>query len=200
MKYFKVQIPEDKIDFIMELFNSFDFLSYEEAPPEKRTYLAEDYMKKIGLLPPDKSEPPVVPKPKDKNTEKDRKNLMDAINSLNAMRESSVAKKAIFRFPKADPQDSLRTAKEFSTYEELKLYLEEYYRVKVDRLSFEPVGNNKQVSMDEYMIYIFITDQKSSEETSILAGFSNNELTKIQWLDNKKKEARKNLLFFKPSI
>ena len=164
----------------MELFNSFDFLSYEEAPPEKRTYLAEDYMKKIGLLPPQKNEPPVTPVPKNKNTEGNRKNLMDAINTLNAIRESNVAKKAIFRFPKANPQDSLRTAKEFSTYEELKSYLEEYYRVQVDRLSFEPAGNNKQVSMDEYMIYIFIKDQKSSEETSILAGFSNNKLPKIQ--------------------
>ncbi len=179
MKYFKVQIPEDKIDFITELFNSFDFLSYEEAAPEKRTYLAEDYMKKIGLLPPDKSEPPVVPAPKDKKAEDDRKNLMDAIKNLNAMRESTMTPKALFRFPKADPQDSLRTAREFSTYEELKSYLEDYYRVKVDRLSFNPAGSNKQVSMDEYMVHILIKDEKSTEETSILAGYSNNELPKV---------------------
>ncbi len=167
MKTYKVEIPEDQIDFMLSLFKQLKFVSYQEAIQEKRDYVAKDYMKEKGL----------IPKTSSTSSEEERlkkmeglSSLRDTINRLQKNRLSSTpGTEFLFRLPTSGLKDK---PVGFSNYKDLKNYLEKYFRIGIDKIEFTPNKETKQNEIDDYIVQAFVKDA-NSKITIISAGYCN---------------------------
>lgn len=170
MKTYKVEIPEDRIDFMLSLFQNFKFISYKESTDEPPTYIAKGYMQNKGLLP--KETKPSVEEQL-KNKIKGLSGLRDTINRIQESRTLSESTNEItFRLPGSKNDGKLL---KFTSLNDLKLYLENYLRIHVEKIEFTPNKASKQNPNDSYMIKALVKDA-NSKLTVIPAGFSNQIL------------------------
>jgi len=172
MKTFKVEIPEDQADFMLKLLDQLNIAYHEDFEPEERTYPAQDYMIKKGL----------IPRPKDSkmgteeaSSDIDKlKELRNAINRLQDTRSSVVGDNMIkFRLP-SSKANVPKTP--FNSLEDLKNYLENYLRIDIDHMSFSPVKGEKVQEDDIFEVIVHVKDA-NSKTTTITAGYCNKALS-----------------------
>lgn len=167
MKTFKVDIPDEQIAFITELFDLLGFLSYWEDKPDERSYLAKDYMINKGLISANNMADV-------KNLEEKKlgqmNDLKQAIENLQNKRQSETIKYLNFRLPTSIKNGIATDIKQFSNEEELQKHLESYFRISIDKINYKP-NKTKAVEMDNYEV-IAIVKESGNNHTSIKAGFS----------------------------
>lgn len=167
MKIFKVDIPDDQMDFMLKLFDSLKIAYQDDSTQEERTYLAKDYMMKKGLIPMSKSGSSNPDK--DQNIDK-LKDLRQTINQIQDSRSTQTQVLAIgFRLPTASGAKTPKT--QFKSYTELKTYLENYFRVGINHLTFTPT-NGKLIQKDDLFEVNAHVKEANSKMTTINAGFS----------------------------
>lgn len=165
MKTFKIDIPNDQMDFMLRLLNNLKFAYCEET--EERSYPAKNYMIKKGLISESKT--------KLADTEH-----TEQINKFNELRQtidriqnSRDAQPPITSFAFRLPTTGAQSAKtEFASHTTLKQYLEEYFRVEIDNVTFKPFKGKKLQKDDNFEVVAHIKEA-NSKITRITAGYSN---------------------------
>jgi len=167
MKIFKVDIPDDQMDFMLKLFDSLKIAYQDASTQEERTYLAKEYMMEKGLIPMSKPEN----SKQDSNQNIDKlKDLRQTINQIQNSRSSQTQVQGIgFRLPTASGAETPKT--QFESYTELKIYLENYFRVGINHITFTPT-KGKLIQKDDLFEVIAHVKEANSKMTTIKAGFS----------------------------
>ncbi|MBK3518602.1 hypothetical protein [Carboxylicivirga marina] len=157
MAIFKIEIPDDKKDFIIELFKQLSFLKYHTLNPEN---------KKLEK----KRENEILLQQKQQQAKLNKLNqlngLRNTINSIQSARSDS-HDSILFRFQHGTEVSALK----INTYNHLLTSLERYFRTSVKKFRFEENTNNDTYPMDKYLVYVTLED-----DTELKAGFCNNRL------------------------
>ncbi|MCU4176854.1 hypothetical protein [Carboxylicivirga sp. N1Y90] len=170
MKTFNVDIPEEQLEFVLELFDSLNFLSYTEAKPEPRNYIAKDYMVKKGLIPDEN--PPASDDAKKQKIDQ-LSELRKNIDLLQSKRQKEAPKVLNFRLPTSIKNGKASEIQQFSDCEKLKNYLESYLRIGIHKIDFK-TNKKKALEMDNYQV-VAIVKESETNFTNITAGFSDIE-------------------------
>jgi hypothetical protein len=160
MARFEIEVPDSKLDFVLELFNSFSFFRYQAMDPEPKE--------------------PEIGNPK-KNTAQqiNHKNrtdrlsqlaeLREAINNIQNSRESNnqSTQSLLFRFPDGTEIGAIK----LKNYNHLTSFVEDYYRTNIKDMNFIPTIGHEGFEMDKYEVYITLNDN-----TQFKAGYCNQKL------------------------
>jgi len=162
MANYKIEIPDEKLDFVLELFNHFTFITYQAS--ESEPIAAQMKAKFI--------EAETNPKPtnqKAANKVDELKALRNTINRLQNGRSDTLTgtSTTLFRFPHGTEVSAIN----ISTYNHLISTIENYYRTNVTSLEFIANINNKGYEMDQFMVMITLRDK-----TELKAGYCNKNL------------------------
>lgn len=164
MKTFKVDIPDDQIDFMLTLLDNLNIVYLEEIEEEKRTYLAKDYMIEKGLLPKTENQAGGEKELK-RDTLDELRNAINRIQSSRTEPEEGIS----FRLPTSDAT-SKRSA--FKNQNELKSHLESIFRIAIDHITYKPLTGKKAQNDDVFEVIAHVMDA-NSKMTTIKAGYSN---------------------------
>lgn len=167
MKTFNVDIPEEQLEFVLELFDSLSFLSYSEAESAPRKYIAKDYMIKKGLIP--DSNPPLIDDEKKQKIDQ-LSELRKNIDILQSKRQTDAPKMISFRLPTSIKNGKAIEVQQFSDTNQLKDFLEKYLRIGIHKIEFK-ANKKKAIGMDNYQV-VAIVKESESNFTNIKAGFS----------------------------
>ena len=159
MANFKIDIPDEKLDFVLELFNHFDFIHYQALDCEhsKHKELVS------ALLEENKNLKETVHENRSLN---ELKELRDTINCLQTGRngEQTSTSTILFRFPHGTEVAAVN----ISTHKQLIGTIENYYKTTVTNLSFIINEDDVTYDMDKYIVMITLPDK-----TQIKAGYCN---------------------------
>ena len=159
MARFKIEIPDSKLDLILELFNSFSFLKYEAIDPEPNG--SEDDSIKDALQHPDQQ------RTSDKLAY--LAELRSTINNIQTSRETlnAESKSILFRYPHGTEVGAIKV----NNLNHLILTIEQYYRVQIEDIMFKAAASDDGYEMDKYQVYIALSDN-----SEIIAGYCNKKL------------------------
>lgn len=171
MKTYKVEIPEDQLDFMLSLFEQLNFMSYEDVTSEPRDYIAKSYMEEKGLI---IKEAPTTAEESQLRKMAGLNKLRDTINKIQDNRQAKTGpEEFLFRLPSATSSDK---PVRFDNYIDLKSHLEKYFRIGIDKIDFVINKDAKQTDIDQYQVKAIVQDS-NSKPTIIMAGFSNKTLS-----------------------
>jgi len=159
MANFKIEVPEEKLAFVIELFNQFSFIKYQEAEP------TEIQTHETG---PSDNASHIKASTSTKGDE--LKALRDTINRLQNNRSEAIEtdNTALFRFPHGTEEGAVS----ISTYNHLISTIENYYRTTVTQLKFIPNPEDKHYNMDTFLVMILLSDK-----TELKAGYCSKNLS-----------------------
>ncbi|WP_430816941.1 hypothetical protein [Carboxylicivirga sp. RSCT41] len=160
MARFKIEIPDSKLEFILDLFNSFSFLKYEAIDPEPN-------------WPETGNSKTEEHKQTEQEAESDRlahlSDLRNTIDSIQHTRENLAAESQsiLFRFPHGTEMGAIKV----NNLHDLITTIEHYYRVNAKDLSFKANNSSEGYEMDKYQVFISLEDN-----SEISAGYCNKKL------------------------
>ncbi|WP_430811361.1 MULTISPECIES: hypothetical protein [unclassified Carboxylicivirga] len=141
-----VQIPDEKADFIIELFKQLNFVQYEIDEPTK-----------VEKNPPKKADEPAEAKEDSLNDRFSQlSELRNTINNLQQGRRQSAepAPTALFRFPHGTELSAVK----ITSQHHLLTTIESYFRTNIQKLRFEALTTPDKYPMDKYIVYITLSD------------------------------------------
>ncbi|GEM_PF-6385880 len=153
MANFLVEIPDEKLDFVIDLFKNIEFIDYQSVNTEHLNSLANEASRK--------------------NKEYDRiaqlAELRNTINTLQSARDQEAVTEtgSLFRFP----HGSEITAIKLSGLNHLLATIENYYRINVTSLEFVENTDSNSYQMDKYTVNVSLPDG-----SQLAAGYCNSIL------------------------
>ncbi len=161
MANFKIEIPDEKLDFMIELFRHLNFIKFRILSPDSEPA-------KPSLSNTEQRAQTAYPKPLSKMDK--LKDLRDTINRLQNGRTNTPtnASTTLFRFPHGTEVSAIN----ISTYNHLISTIENYYRTSVTKLEF--IANNESggYAMDKFTVMVLLRDN-----TELKAGYCNKDLS-----------------------
>jgi len=151
MKNFKIEVPDEKVSFILELFKHIEFAKCKSvqsnSDQKPQVSLEDDVVKQASKK---------LPEGKNDGGLAHLKDLRDTINSLQKSRDTraNYNNNALFRFP----HGSDKSAIEVISSDHLTSRLESYYRTNVIKMHFKENQDEPDFNMDAYKVYITLSD------------------------------------------
>ena len=158
MANFKIEIPDEKLNFILELFNQFSFIKYQaESSKPGASQVKKKFVEAETKL----TEEKYAGKMNEIET------LRNAIEKIQSRRSGIEADPSLtlFRFPHVTEDRAIN----ISTYDRLISTIENYYRIDVTKLKF--IANRDGYEMDRFIVMISLPDN-----TELKAGYCNKNL------------------------
>ncbi|TRX64000.1 hypothetical protein [Carboxylicivirga sp. M1479] len=162
MAIFKIDVPDKKLEFILELFNNIKFLKYQAIEAEPTADISERKkatQELISTLSPSSNG---IQQGKSVN---DMDSLMAAIKKVQDKRTAK-CENVLFRFPHSTESNAVP----ISSINHLRTTIESYFRTSITGLSFHR-NRDEAYEMDRFKVII-----KLSDESEVKAGYCNAEI------------------------
>lgn len=154
MKSFKLDIPDSRVEFVLDLLQRFEFCKIEGLDSSEEI---EVKLKRNS--------------PRQSSSDEDKKSLQMALERLTQARDKNLPKICKFRYPTQSLKLSQGELKTYTKIKDLKDELAAYFRVVVDDVIFELNKGEKVEYIDTYTVYIQVKDE-SSKKTKIMVGYA----------------------------